>query len=71
MKGCRYGLVQGYPGTVKASITYILQFNKTLRAIFETTTTKETPINVVQHCYFNLGGHKSGKVLDHTLQINA
>ena len=30
-----------------------------------------TPVNIVHHTYWNLGGHGSGSVLDETLQINA
>ena len=27
-------------------------------------------VNLAQHSYFNLSGHKSGKVLDHIVRIN-
>lgn len=41
-----------------------------LKVIFEATTDKQTPVNIVQHSYFNLAGHDSGSALDHTLYIN-
>lgn len=41
-----------------------------LKAIFEATTDKKTPVNIVQHSYFNLAGHDSGSALDHILYIN-
>ena len=63
--------LQGYPGTVHATITYILQPGGTLKAVFEATTDKTTPINMTQHSYFNLGGHASGDVLNHRVQIVA
>jgi aldose 1-epimerase len=59
---------QGYPGNVEASITYIL-IGGTLKAVFEATTDRTSPINMAQHSYFNLGGHSSGNVLSHRLQI--
>ncbi|PNY15478.1 aldose 1-epimerase-like protein [Trifolium pratense] len=30
---------------------------------------KATPINLAQHTYWNLGGHDSGDILNHTVQI--
>ena len=62
--------MQGYPGTLRASVTYILTREGTLRVLFEATTDRQTPVNIVQHSYFNLAGHASGNVLDHTLHIN-
>ena len=62
--------MQGYPGTLIATVTYILTRERVLRVIFEATTDKQTPVNIVQHSYFNLAGHASGTALDHTLHIN-
>jgi aldose 1-epimerase len=61
---------EGYPGTVKASITYILQPTGALKVVFEATTDKTSPINMAQHSYFNLGGHSSGDILNHRLHIH-
>lgn len=33
--------------------------------------TKETPVNLLQHSYWNLGGHNSGTILSNTVQILA
>jgi aldose 1-epimerase len=59
---------EGYPGNVEATITYTLN-GSTLRAVFEATTDRTTPINMAQHSYFNLAGHASGNILGHRLQI--
>ena len=56
---------------MQATITYILQPGGTLKAVFEATTDKTTPVNMTQHSYFNLGGHASGDVLHHRVQIVA
>ena len=61
---------QGYPGTVMALVTYVLTREGMLRCIFEATADRQTPVNMVQHSYFNLAGHGSGSALDHTLFIN-
>lgn len=64
-------MLQGYPGTVAAKITYILQPSGALRVVFEAETDKTTPINMTQHSYFNLGGHSSGDILNHNLLLVA
>ncbi|CAL8467654.1 g7192 [Coccomyxa elongata] len=61
---------EGYPGTLIATVTYIMTREGMLKVIFEATTDKQTPVNIVQHSYFNLAGHASGSALDHTLYIN-
>lgn len=61
---------QGYPGTLIATLTYIMTREGMLKVIFEATADKQTPVNIVQHSYFNLAGHASGSALDHTLYIN-
>lgn len=63
-------LLQGYPGNLEVSVTYILQKPSTLKMIIEASTDKTTPINIAQHSYFNLAGHDHGDVLNHKLHIN-
>lgn len=65
-----YVFPQGYPGTLIATVTYIMTREGMLKVIFEATTDKQTPVNIVQHSYFNLAGHASGSALDHMLYIN-
>jgi aldose 1-epimerase len=43
------------------------EFKITLAA----TTDKSTPVNLTNHCYWNLGGAGSGTILDEELVINA
>ncbi|HEY0711715.1 MAG TPA: aldose epimerase family protein, partial [Polyangia bacterium] len=62
---------EGYPGTVKAEVTYTLSNNNELRVDMKATTDKTTIVNMAHHGYWNLGGHKSGTVLDHELTLYA
>lgn len=60
-----------YPGNLDISITYRLGNDNVLSFDVEATTDRATPINVVQHAYFNLAGHDSGDTLGHVLSIEA
>lgn len=62
---------EGYPGNLWVTVKYILGANNRLRIIYDAVTDKNTPINLSNHSYFNLGGFTSGNILNHTLQINA
>jgi aldose 1-epimerase len=59
----------GFPGTVRAQVTYTLTRNNTLRLDYRAETDRPTIVNMTNHAYFNLAG--SGSVLDHLLTINA
>jgi aldose 1-epimerase len=58
----------GFPGTVAFTATYTLVGNK-LKLELHAKTDKRTPINVVQHQYFNLGTGRD--ILDHRYQLIA
>ncbi|MCB0496807.1 MAG: galactose mutarotase [Cyclobacteriaceae bacterium] len=61
---------EGYPGTLKTTVTYT--FTKTEFQIdYRSTTDKTTIINLTHHSYFNLSGHFNNTILDHELSINA
>ena len=62
---------QGYPGTVKIRVTYVLTDTNELCVEYLATTDRPTPINLTQHTYFNLSGHDAGSVLNHELTLNA
>ena len=63
---------EGYPGTVTAKVVYFMpKDNNNLSIRYEATTDKATPINLTNHAYFNLAGHGSDTVLNHTLTLNA
>ena len=61
---------EGYPGTLTTSVTYRLE-DSTLSVDIRATTDATTVVNIVHHSYFNLGGHASGSVLDHVLEMRS
>ncbi|KAI3454941.1 hypothetical protein Pfo_011604 [Paulownia fortunei] len=61
---------EGYPGAVSFTATYTLTSKTTMRLDMEgVPESKPTPISLAQHTYWNLAGHNSGSILDHTIQI--
>ena len=62
---------EGYPGTLKVTVTYTLTANGGIRITYKATTDKRTVINLTNHSYFNLGGYASGKIFSHVLTLDA
>lgn len=62
---------EGYPGTVTATATYTLTEDNELRIEMTATTDAPTPVNIVNHSYWNLAGHSSGDVRDHVLRLSS
>jgi aldose 1-epimerase len=62
---------EGYPGTLRARVTYALTPDDRLIVDYQATTDKATPVNLSQHTYWNLVGNASRDILGHVLTINA
>ncbi|XP_020580944.1 aldose 1-epimerase [Phalaenopsis equestris] len=63
---------QGFPGDLDVYVTYKISGSYKLSVIMRATPrTKATPVNLAQHNYWNLGGHNSGTILSHKVQIFA
>lgn len=62
---------QGYPGTTDIYVTYSLAEDNTLDICYEALSDKDTILNMTNHSYFNLNGHNSGNILQHTLTLEA
>ena len=61
----------GFPGTVKATVTYTFTDENEMVIDYRAVSDKTTLINLTNHAYFNLGGCNSGDVLGHEMMIDA
>ena len=62
---------EGYPGEVKAEVTYAFSDKNELWIEMTATTDAPTHVNMTNHSYFNLKGQGEGTILDHTLFLKA
>jgi len=60
----------GFPGTVKAKVTYTLADENAIEISYEAVSDKKTIINMTNHTYFNLEGHDAGSIENTELQLN-
>jgi aldose 1-epimerase len=63
---------EGFPGTLKATVTYTLPADKNeLRIDYSAVTDKDTVLNLTNHIYFNLSGAPTQEILNHQLMLRA
>ena len=62
---------EGFPGTLKVTVTYHLTDDNEVVIMYHAITDKPTVLNLTNHSYFNLSGAGDPSVADHTLTINA
>lgn len=61
---------EGYPGTLRASVTYCL-LPDGVSLSYRAQTDRETVCNLTNHSYFNLSGHAAGSIEDHIISLAA
>lgn len=61
----------GFPGTLKTTLTFSITKDDGVSISYEATTDKATVCNLSHHVYFNLDGCPAENVNDHVVSINA
>ena len=62
---------EGYPGNLTADVTYSLSGDNAFKIEYSATADKPTPVNLTNHCYFNLSAGADSTILDHELMLKA
>lgn len=62
---------EGFPGELKVTMKYTVTDDNSFKIEYNAVSDKDTLCNLTNHSYFNLGGHESGAIYNHILQINA
>ncbi len=62
---------EGFPGNVQIELIYKLSSDNELTMDYSAHTDKPTPVNLTNHCYFNLSAGKEPTILNHELGIFA
>jgi aldose 1-epimerase len=64
-------LEEGFPGNLLVKVQYTYTSENELIIRYYAETDAPTPINLTNHCYFNLSGNQASDILDHYIFIDA
>lgn len=62
---------EGYPGNLSVDVMYSLSDDNGLKIDYAAVTDIATPVNLTNHCYFNLSAGADSTILDHELMLKA
>ena len=62
---------EGFPGQLRATVTYTLNEQNELRIDYGAVTSKPTIVNLTNHAYFNLSGNAARDVMGHLVTLKA
>jgi aldose 1-epimerase len=62
---------EGFPGNLTAVVVYTLTSDNGLKIEYSATTDKATPVNLTNHCYFNLSAGAQPTILNHEVMLKA
>lgn len=62
---------QNYPGNAEIAVSYTLTPDNSLRLDYQMIADEDTIANFTNHAYFNLAGHKAGRILEQKVWIDA
>lgn len=62
---------EGFPGTLQATVTYIMNEDNELVISYHAVSDQTTMINLTNHTYFNLSGSLKRTIVDHELWLQS
>lgn len=61
---------EGFPGNAEIKVTYTVTKENSLKIHYEASCDADTVMNLTNHAYFNLNGHDSGTIDNHTITLS-
>lgn len=62
---------EGFPGNADIKVTYTVTSENSIKIHYEAVCDADTVMNMTNHSYFNLNGHDSGAIDNHTITVES